>query len=111
MNAVSYRLSSDTLWIAIGLLGQVLFAGRFILQWFASERSKRSVVPLSFWYFSIGGAAVLLAYAIHKRDVVFIVGQSTGFIIYVRNLVLIRRERTRLAHDRAADRAAGAATS
>jgi lipid-A-disaccharide synthase-like uncharacterized protein len=91
--------TTDIIWVAIGLFGQALFAGRFVVQWFASERSKRSVVPIHFWYLSIAGAAVLLAYAIHKRDIVFILGQSLGFIIYLRNLALIRRERAAHAPD------------
>ena len=91
--------TTDIIWVTIGLFGQALFAGRFVVQWFASERSKRSVVPIHFWYLSIAGAAVLLAYAIHKRDIVFMLGQSLGFIIYLRNLALIRRERTPEAPD------------
>jgi lipid-A-disaccharide synthase-like uncharacterized protein len=92
-------MTTDVIWVTIGLFGQALFAGRFVVQWFASERSRRSIVPIHFWYLSIAGAAVLLAYAIHKRDIVFILGQSLGFVIYIRNLALIRRERARLAED------------
>jgi lipid-A-disaccharide synthase-like uncharacterized protein len=97
MNSIIAHVTTDTVWVSIGLFGQALFAGRFVVQWFASERSRRSVVPIHFWYLSIAGAAVLLAYAIHKRDIVFILGQSLGFFIYIRNLALIRRERKRIA--------------
>ena len=84
-------LTPTKLWLALGFFAQALFASRFIVQWLASERAKASVVPVSFWYLSLGGALLLLAYAIHRRDPVFILGQSTGAIIYLRNLCLIRR--------------------
>lgn len=67
------------------------------MQWLSSEREKKSVVPPMFWYFSIGGALVLLSYAIHKQDLVFTIGQSSGLFIYARNLQLIRNERIRIA--------------
>jgi lipid-A-disaccharide synthase-like uncharacterized protein len=97
MNAMLLHITTDTVWVAIGLLGQALFAGRFLVQWLVSERTGRSVVPLGFWYLSIGGAAILLAYALHRHDLVFTLGQLFGFVVYVRNLALIRRERQRLA--------------
>jgi lipid-A-disaccharide synthase-like uncharacterized protein len=78
-------------WTAVGFLGQALFFGRFFVQWIASERHKRSVVPRSFWYLSLAGGAVLLVYAIHRRDIVITAGQATGFLIYTRNLWLIHR--------------------
>ena len=78
-------------WIAVGFLGQALFSARFFVQWIASERSKRSVVPNLFWFFSLAGGSVLLAYALHRRDPVFALGQATGLIIYLRNLRLIYR--------------------
>jgi lipid-A-disaccharide synthase-like uncharacterized protein len=78
------------IWLAIGFVAQGLFASRFFVQWIASEKAKSSVVPVSFWYLSLVGSLMLLGYAIHKRDPVFILGQSTGFLIYVRNLFLIR---------------------
>lgn len=84
---------ADDFWVGIGLLGQALFGSRFLVQWIASERSRKSVVPMLFWYFSLGGGAVLLAYAIYRRDPVFIIGQSMGFFIYLRNIYLIVRER------------------
>lgn len=81
------------LWLLVGLLGQALFASRFIVQWFKSEMEGRSVIPLSFWYCSVGGGIVLLAYAIYKLDPVFIIGQASGLVVYARNLYLIFRER------------------
>lgn len=80
-------------WVIIGLVGQLSFSMRFILQWISSERAKKSVMPVSFWYFSIGGGIILLAYAIHRRDPVFILGQASGLLIYLRNLSLIRASR------------------
>ena len=79
-------------WLMVGFLGQALFGSRFLVQWISTERQKRSVVPIYFWYLSIGGAAVLLCYSIHIQDPVFIVGQSLGFIIYGRNLHFIRKQ-------------------
>jgi lipid-A-disaccharide synthase-like uncharacterized protein len=84
-------LEHNRVWLAIGFFGQALFFGRFFLQWLASERRKESVIPRSFWFFSLGGGLVLLAYAIHRNDPVFIVGQATGLFIYVRNLWFIYR--------------------
>jgi len=86
----------DHAWLLVGLLGQGLFASRFIIQWFKSEMEGRSVIPLAFWHFSLGGGIVLLAYAIYKKDPVFIIGQATGLIVYGRNLYLIFRERALL---------------
>jgi len=76
-------------WLLAGFGGQALFMGRFALQWLASERRRRSVMPVSFWYLSIAGALVLLVYALHRRDPVFAAGQGVGVAIYVRNLQLI----------------------
>jgi len=86
-------MTTEQIWICIGLLGQFLFSCRFILQWLTSEINKKSIVPVAFWYFSVAGSLTLLAYAIHRSDPVFILGQSTGFIIYLRNLMLIYREK------------------
>lgn len=80
-------------WLIFGLFGQFLFFMRFLVQWVASEIKKKSVIPISFWYFSLGGSFMLLAYAIYRKDPVFILGQSLGFIIYTRNLVLIARHK------------------
>jgi lipid-A-disaccharide synthase-like uncharacterized protein len=80
-------------WVGIGFLGQLLFAARFIVQWISSERSKRSVIPIHFWYFSLIGGVITTVYAVHRRDPVFVVGQASGLIVYVRNLMLIYRAR------------------
>ncbi len=79
-------------WVAFGLFGQLMFTGRFLVQWIASERVKRSVVPIAFWYFSMIGGVILLSYAIYRKDPVFVLGQSLGVFIYARNLWLIRGE-------------------
>ncbi len=81
----------NSLWVAIGFLGQALFGSRFIVQWIATERAKRSVVPVSFWYLSLAGSLVLLAYVIYRRDPVLIVGFSLNLVIYARNLWFIHR--------------------
>lgn len=78
-------------WVVFGLLAQLMFTGRFIIQWLASEKAKKSVVPVAFWYFSLLGGLMLLMYAIHRGDPVFILGQSLGVLIYSRNLWLIYR--------------------
>jgi lipid-A-disaccharide synthase-like uncharacterized protein len=80
-------------WVALGLGGQLLFTGRMLVQWISSERSRRSVVPVAFWWMSLVGATMLLAYFIWRRDIVGVLGQATGWIIYIRNLVLINRSR------------------
>ena len=79
------------IWILIGFLGQFFFFSRFLVQWIASEKKKRSVVPIAFWYFSILGGVILLFYAIHRHDPVFITGQFLGLFIYFRNLWLIHQ--------------------
>lgn len=78
-------------WVAFGLAGQVLFAGRMVVQWLVSERKGESTVPTIFWWLSLGGSSMLVAYFMWRGDVVGILGQSLGLFIYVRNLVLIRR--------------------
>ena len=88
------NITRETLWLVLGFAGQLVFTGRFALQWLYSEYKKRSVIPVGFWYLSIVGSALLLAYAIYKEDPVFIVGQSFGFIVYLRNLQLIARHKT-----------------
>lgn len=84
-------------WVALGFLAQALFSMRFIVQWVASERAGRSVIPTAFWVFSIGGGILLFAYALYRRDPVFIAGQGGGLFIYVRNLYFVMRERRRAA--------------
>jgi lipid-A-disaccharide synthase-like uncharacterized protein len=87
-------MDDDLWWLVVGFGGQALFMARFVIQWFASEKQRRSVIPVSFWYFSIVGALVLLVYAVHRRDPVFTAGQVLGVLIYLRNLHLIRLERS-----------------
>jgi lipid-A-disaccharide synthase-like uncharacterized protein len=82
------------LWLAVGFAGQAMFSGRFLVQWLASEKRKTSVVPLSFWWFSIAGGVLLLGYSIHRGDPVFAIGQLAGLAVYGRNLVLLRRTGT-----------------
>lgn len=81
-----------TTWFVIGFLGQAFFSTRFIVQWIYSEKHRRSVIPVAFWYFSLAGGATLLAYAIHREDPVFIVGQAGGLVVYSRNLYFIWSE-------------------
>ncbi len=78
-------------WFWFGLAGNTIFFGRFLLQWIVSERAGRSVVPRAFWYMSLTGAAILFVYAFHRVDAVFVLGQSVGFFVYIRNLVLLAR--------------------
>jgi len=83
----------DKTWLVIGLLGQALFSARFVVQWLYSEKVQKSVIPTAFWYFSVGGGVTLLAYAIHREDPVFIIGQGAGLLVYFRNLQFLRRDR------------------
>jgi lipid-A-disaccharide synthase-like uncharacterized protein len=87
--------AQDAAWLVAGLLGQLMFTARFLVQWIASERARRSVVPVAFWYFSLIGGAIVLAYGIHKVEPVIILGQVPGVVIYSRNLWLIQAERKR----------------
>jgi lipid-A-disaccharide synthase-like uncharacterized protein len=81
-------------WVLFGILGQILFGSRFIVQWVASERRKESTIPVAFWYLSLLGGLILFAYAFwYRQDIVFTIGQSAGIFIYLRNLMLIRRPR------------------
>jgi lipid-A-disaccharide synthase-like uncharacterized protein len=82
-------------WLVIGFVAQGMFASRFLVQWIASERQKKSVIPIQFWFLSLGGGILLLIYAIYRQDPVFILGQGTGLIIYSRNLILIFRRAKR----------------
>ena len=84
-------MTTETMWLGIGFFGQALFFGRWLVQWIASERSAESRVPVSFWYMSLIGGLITLAYAIYRMDPVFISGQGLGAVVYLRNLVLIHR--------------------
>ncbi len=81
----------NTLWLAVGLAGQIMFTSRFLVQWITSERRGASVVPTAFWWLSVAGGLTLLAYSFWRMDPVFILGQSMGLVVYARNLMLIRR--------------------
>ena len=83
--------TTETVWIVIGFLGQGLFFGRWLVQWIVSERKAESQMPVAFWYLSLIGGLITLAYAIYRRDPVFIAGQSIGALVYIRNLMLIHR--------------------
>lgn len=83
------------LWLLLGIFGQLLFGMRFVIQWLASEKAGNSVVPVAFWFFSIGGGLITLVYGLYKREPVIILGQALSIFIYVRNLALIRRNRRR----------------
>ena len=83
----------NNFWLAVGLFGQFFFSMRFIVQWIYSEKRKQSLIPVSFWIFSLLGSSMLLIYAISRRDPVFILGQSFGFLIYTRNLHLIHKHK------------------
>ena len=76
-------------WVILGFVAQGLFTMRFVVQWIASERARRSVVPSMFWFFSVGGGALLLVYALYRRDPVFIAGQALGLVVYLRNIYFI----------------------
>lgn len=80
-------------WIVLGFIAQFMFMMRFVIQWIASERIGRSVVPVAFWFFSIAGGSLLLIYAIQREDPVFIAGQGLGLLIYFRNIWLIFKEK------------------
>jgi lipid-A-disaccharide synthase-like uncharacterized protein len=90
---LSGPITYDDIWLAIGFAGQVLFFMRFLVQWIVSEKKGRSVIPDVFWYFSLGGGIILLAYAIQRQDPVFIMGQGVGLLVYVRNIMLNSREK------------------
>jgi lipid-A-disaccharide synthase-like uncharacterized protein len=88
----------DAIWLAVGLIGQSLFMMRFVVQWIHSERHRKSVIPVSFWYLSLMGGLIVLAYGLHRAEPVIILGQLPGTFVYARNLMLIHREkRDRLA--------------
>ncbi len=84
---------NEKFWLIIGFSGQLFFSMRFVVQWIVSEIKKTSVIPIYFWYFSIIGSSFLLSYAIYRKDIVFIIGQSFGIVIYFRNLILIERKK------------------
>jgi lipid-A-disaccharide synthase-like uncharacterized protein len=90
-------MSGDMVWLGVGFLGQALFSARFLVQWIVSERRKESVIPVYFWYLSLGGGLTLFLYALYRHDPVFILGQGAGLFVYARNLYFIHRKPRRLA--------------
>ncbi|MCB9991566.1 MAG: lipid-A-disaccharide synthase N-terminal domain-containing protein [Rhodospirillales bacterium] len=86
-------LDMNVMWLIIGFVGQGLFFMRFFVQWLASEKEGRSVIPNAFWYFSLAGGVTLFAYAVWRQDPVFIIGQTTGVLIYSRNLYFLKKEK------------------
>jgi lipid-A-disaccharide synthase-like uncharacterized protein len=106
MQAIGNWFTVDHVWVAIGFIGQGFFFSRFLVQWWASEKARRSVVPVTFWYFSLGGGVVLLAYSIYKMDPVFILGQGLGLVVYMRNLYLIFVEHSAALEEKPAPPAA-----
>jgi lipid-A-disaccharide synthase-like uncharacterized protein len=80
-------------WLIFGFIGQICFTLRFVVQWYATEKKKESVIPVSFWFYSIMGSAILLIYAIYRMDPVFILGQAFGFTVYIRNLQFIFKKK------------------
>ena len=89
-------MTTEQMWIGIGLLGQAFYGTRILVQWIATERQKRSVVPMSFWLFSVAGGLTLLSYAIFRLDPVFIIAEATGLLIYARNLYFLRQSTHRV---------------
>lgn len=87
------KLNNINLWLIVGFAAQVCFFMRFLIQYILSEKKKKSVVPVSFWYLSVSGALLLLIYAIYRRDPVFIVGAVLGLFVYLRNLILIYKNK------------------
>lgn len=88
-------MTNPLYWQVIGFAGQGVFTARFLVQWVASEKKRDSVVPVAFWWLSLLGGISLLIYAVHRQDPVFIVGQSMGMVVYMRNLMLVARKRRR----------------
>ncbi len=90
-------VDQEKVWATVGLLGQGVFTARFVVQWLSSERKRDTVVPEAFWWLSLGGGLVTLTYAIHLQSLAFMLGQSMGLFVYVRNLMLISKRKKREA--------------
>lgn len=93
MDFLNVETRNELMWVGFGLAGQLLCTARFLVQWIASESQHRSVIPVAFWYFSLGGGIILFCYAVYRGDPVFVLRQSMGLFIYTRNLWLIHAER------------------
>ncbi len=97
--ALNVTTTWSLVWVAIGLLGQILFTGRMVVQWLVSEKEKASIIPVSFWWMSLSGASMLIIYFIWRKDIIGVLGQATGWFIYIRNLILIYRPKPAGAGD------------
>jgi lipid-A-disaccharide synthase-like uncharacterized protein len=95
--AISEQIIGDPIWATVALIGQLIFGGRFVLQWLVSEYKKKSYVPIEFWYLSILGSLILLAYSVHIKNPIFMLSFSLNTLIYVRNLHLLYLESKRTA--------------
>jgi lipid-A-disaccharide synthase-like uncharacterized protein len=89
ITAVNQMSRTEIIWLAVGFGAQMMFSARFLVQWIASERLRKSIIPDAFWYFSFIGGAMLLTYAIYRRDPVFIMGQTFGLVVYSRNIYFL----------------------
>jgi len=97
--SIIYPKPDDSIfWLVIGLIAQTLFTSRMLVQWLASEKAGRSIVPVLFWYLSLSGSTLLFTYAVYRQDPVFIIGQGSGLIVYIRNLVLIKKHKGKLVN-------------
>jgi lipid-A-disaccharide synthase-like uncharacterized protein len=90
---LSRLLAHIDAWFVLGVVGQVMFSGRFLVQWLVSEKHAKSIVPVAFWYFSIAGGICLMIYGLKRAEPIIILGQSFGLIVYARNLYFIRKEK------------------
>ena len=97
--ANGFALLKFDFWTLIGLTGQIFFSLRFLVQWIKSEKKGKSVIPYSFWIFSLLGSSILLIYAIERKDPVFILGQFFGLFVYVRNIQLIKKVKKESVHE------------
>lgn len=93
MHILHVDSGTELAWVIFGFSAQLMFTARFLIQWIASERARTSVMPVAFWYFSLAGGVMLLAYAMYRKDPVFVLGQALGVVIYSRNLWLIHANR------------------
>ncbi len=89
------HIDSQSLWIAAGLVGQALFGARFLVQWLYSEARGKSVIPGAFWYLSVAGGSIILCYAIHRQEPVFIIGETVTLLVFIRNLHMLRTRQAR----------------
>lgn len=102
MDTLIPYFTTEHIWICIGFLGQAMFTMRFFVQWLASEKEKKSIIPTAFWYFSLAGGLILFSYAVYRQDPVFILGQGTGLFIYLRNLYFIIHSKSEAEEAKAA---------